>query len=259
MTAEALKIIRKIERPVKAVVFDAYGTLFDVHSAIRNVSAPVRQAEKVVSSPDRQAEGAWDATDPGDKAQAVSVLWRDKQLQYTWLRSLMGDYVPFHQITADGLDYALQTHGFATDGPLRDRLLAAYDRLSCYPEVPEVLEALRGAGFPTAILTNGSPQMIDAAVQNAGLTEAFDALLSVDSLQVYKPDPRVYQLACDRFEAAAAEIVFLSSNAWDVAGAAHFGFQVIHVNRFGQPPEGLPGEPLAIVRDLSPLPAMLAD
>ena len=218
---------------IGACVFDAYGTLFDVHSAVGKGGSAL-----------------------GDKAAGVSDLWRQKQLEYTWLRSLMGVHVNFRQVTRDGLDYALASHG-VEDTALRDRLLALYDDLDAYPEVPETLAALKAAGLKTAILSNGSPDMLTAAVASAGLGESLDALLSVEDVGIFKPDHRVYQLAVDRLEISVPRICFLSSNAWDANGAAHFGFKVAWINRFNKQPERLPGEPAAVIHRLDELPGLL--
>ncbi len=218
---------------VVACVFDAYGTLFDVHSA----AAKCRD-------------------DLGDKADQVSNTWRLKQLQYTWLRSLMREYAPFWQVTGEALDFALDETGLS-DPDLREKLMDMYLALNCYAEVPSVLETLRTGGFKTAILSNGSPDMLSSAVENAAIGDRLDAVLSVDTLGVYKVDPRVYAMATDRFDCAPESICFMSSNAWDAHAAAHFGFQVAWVNRFGQPPEQLPGTPRAEIETLEGLPPLL--
>jgi len=218
---------------IKACVFDAYGTLFDVHSAVGRHRARL-----------------------GDKADAVSDTWRNKQLQYTWLRSLMGKYIPFWQVTQDALDYAMQAHGVA-DPALRQDLCDAYLSLDCYPEVPATLKTLQDAGLKTAVLSNGSPDMLNAAVQSSGLNELLDAGLSVDSLGIYKPDMRVYQIACDHFGLQPAEVSFQSSNAWDAYAAASFGFQVAWCNRFGQAHERLPDSPDAEITTLAELPEIV--
>lgn len=219
--------------PIEACVFDAYGTLFDVAAA----AARCRD-------------------DLHGKADQLAEVWRLKQLQYTWLRSLMRRYVDFTQVTGDALDYALAAVGI-DDPPLRDRLLALYMELDAYPEVPEMLRRLRAGGLKTGILTNGSPRMIDAAVASAGLGDLLDAVLTVDALGIYKPDPSVYRLAPDRFGLPTERIAFMSSNAWDAAAAADFGMTVIWINRFGQPPERLPGTPVAELKSLEALPALL--
>lgn len=212
---------------VRVCVFDAYGTLFDVHSAAG------RHASRL-----------------GAAAAPLSATWRTKQLEYTWLRSLMRRYAPFSRVTADALDYALDAHD-VEDAGLREALLDAYRRLDAYPEVPAVLDALREAGFGTAILSNGDAPMLEAAVEAAGLAGRLDAVLSVDAIGTYKPDPSVYQLACTHFGAAPEEISFQSANAWDAAGAAAFGLRVVWCNRFGQKPERLPAVPDLEARDLN--------
>jgi 2-haloacid dehalogenase len=218
---------------IEACVFDAYGTLFDVHSAVGRHRGRL-----------------------GDRASAVSALWRTKQLEYSWLRSLMGRYVPFWQITADGLDFALEANG-VDDAGLREDLLNAYLGLDCYAEVPEVLGALKAAGMRTAVLSNGSPEMLSAAVESSGIAGLLDEVLSVHELGVFKPDPRVYQLACDRLRVEPAAVSFQSSNAWDAAAAATFGFRVAWVNRFGQARERLPDQPDAELETLSGLPGLV--
>ncbi len=218
---------------VKACVFDAYGTLFDVHSAVG------KHRQRL-----------------GDVADPVSGMWRTKQLEYTWLRSLMADYTDFWQITGDALDYALETHNIQ-DVSLRDDLMQAYLQLEAYPEVHGTLQALRSAGVSCSILTNGSPDMIDAAVDSAGLSDVIDHSFSVQSVGIFKPDARVYQLAVDGLGVSAAEICFQSSNSWDAVGAAHFGFNVAWINRFGQRRERLPAQPTIELGDLSQLPAIL--
>ncbi len=218
---------------IVACVFDAYGTLFDVHSAVGRHRGRL-----------------------GEKAAAVSATWRAKQLEYSWLRSLMDRYAPFWEVTADGLDFALDANGI-DDAGLRDDLLGAYLELDCYPEVPAVLSRLRAAGMRTAVLSNGSPEMLEAAVSSSGLGDSLDAVLSVHELGVFKPHPSVYQLACDRLGVAAAAVSFQSSNAWDAAAAATFGFRVAWINRFRQARERLPDGPDAELQTLDGLPALV--
>jgi 2-haloacid dehalogenase len=218
---------------VGACVFDAYGTLFDVHSA-----AARRRG------------------DLGDKADALSALWRQKQLEYSWLRSLMGAHVDFWQITGDALDYAMAAVSLDSSA-IREKLMSLYLALDAYPEVPGVLAQLKEAGLRTAILSNGSPMMLEAAVGSAGIGGHLDHVLSIEDVGIYKVSPRTYQLAVDRFGLPREAICFISSNAWDAAGAAHFGFQVVWINRFGQPRERLPGTPKAELNSLAPLPAMV--
>jgi 2-haloacid dehalogenase len=217
---------------ITACVFDAYGTLFDVHSAVRRYSNQIKESE------------------------AVSALWRAKQLEYTWLRSLMGRYVDFWQVTADALDFALETYGIS-DTVIRQDLLQAYMTLSCYSEVPDVLDRLKRKGIRCAILSNGSPQMLSSAVKNSGLSEFFDAVISVDMISQYKPDPRVYRLAVDELKVEKSKISFQSSNAWDAAGANAYGFNVVWVNRFKQKPERLNTSVDIELTDLEKLPELL--
>ncbi len=218
---------------VKACVFDAYGTLFDVHSAVRRGGQAL-----------------------GDKAAAVSDLWRTKQLEYTWLRSLMGAHVDFWQVTSDGLDFALKASGIE-DPALHDKLMHLYLSLDAYEEVKATLEVLKKGGLQTAILSNGSPKMLEAAVQSAGLADLLDANLSVEDVGIFKPDARVYQLAVDRLRVAPDEICFLSSNGWDAKGAAHFGFKVAWINRFKRETERLPGDLVTVIHRLDELPPLL--
>ena len=222
----------KIE-DIGACVFDAYGTLFDVNAA----AAQCRDAL-------------------GDKADELSALWRTRQLEYTWLRSLMQEYVEFWQVTGDGLDYALASLGIEDD-TLRQRLMDIYMRLDAYPEVKDVLTALKAGGIKTAILSNGSPKMLASAVENAGIEDVLDLSFSVDSIGIYKPHPSVYQMAVDGLDVAPKRICFMSSNAWDAAGAANFGFRVVWVNRFGQPRERIPGDPEHETTTLEALPPLL--
>jgi 2-haloacid dehalogenase len=186
----------------------------------------------------------------------VSLLWRTKQLEYTWLRSLMGRYVDFWQITGDALDFALDTYRVA-DAALKDDLMQAYLELSCYPEVPAVLNELKSRGFRCAVLSNGSPEMLGSAVKNSGLDDVFDAVISIDAIGIYKPDPRVYQMAVDQLGVRPSEIAFQSSNAWDAAGAGAVGFKVAWINRFGQQPERLSIVADAELKDLTALPGLL--
>ncbi len=218
---------------IKACVFDAYGTLFDVHSA----AARCRD-------------------DLGDKADALSALWRQKQLEYTWLRSLMAAHADFWQVTGDALDYAMAATGLE-DAALREKLMALYLALDAYPEVPQTLERLRQSGMRTAILSNGSTMMLGAAVDSAGIAAHLDHVLSVEDVGIFKVARQTYQLAVDRLGLRPSEICFMSSNAWDAAGAAHFGLQVVWINRFGQPRERLPGKPRAELQSLHALPELV--
>lgn len=226
MSADAFQACR-------ACVFDAYGTLLNVHAATAREAATL-----------------------GDVAQDLSNLWRQKQLEYTWLRSLMGAYVDFWQLTQDGLDYALETHGI-DDKELRQRLLDLYWSLEAYPDGEAALGRLRAGGKKTAILTNGSPEMIEAACASNGLASQLDRILTVAPLGIFKPDASVYQLAVDELGVAKEEICFVSSNAWDARGAAHFGFKVAWLDRFGKLPDRLPGDFSAVIKDLDALPPLL--
>jgi len=215
---------------IKACVFDAYGTLFDISSIAR---------------------GAQDVL--GEQWQTLSDLWRSKQMQYSWLRGLAGHHADYWQVTSDALDFAMKT--LKIDDPiLRQRLMSLHYCLSPYLEVPPVLQQLKAAGMKLAILSNGTPDMLDSAVENAGLAGLFDTVISVEEIGVYKPHPSVYGLAPARLGIAPDEICFLSANSWDAYSAKAFGFQVLWCNRFGQVPENLPATPDAEISDLSPLP-----
>ncbi len=219
---------------IAACVFDAYGTLFDVHSAAGRCR-------------DELAE----------KCDAVSQLWRQKQLEYTWLRSLMGRHEDFWQVTSDALDFSLATHGI--DNPdLRARLMQLYLDLDAYPDALPALERLRESGMKTAILSNGSPTMLTAAVKSGGLTGLFDAVLSVEAVKIFKPHHTVYQLAVDALHVPVPAIAFFSSNGWDIAGAAVFGLHTIWINRAGLTPEVLPGTPNLELRSLADVPDLVA-
>ncbi len=231
MTSET---VRRLEG-VRACVFDAYGTLFDFASA----AARCRDV-------------------PKEKRAALTTLWRDKQLQYTWLRSLQNRYADFWQVTGDALDFALESLGLDAPGR-RERLMELYLGLEPFPEVPEVLRALRARGFKTAILSNGSPAMLEALVQRSALGDMLDALLSADAVGVFKTHPKVYQYALDALGLPAQAIAFQSSNAWDAHGASDFGMRVVWCNRYGQRRERLPGAPDFEVRTLAELPGLLAE
>ena len=218
---------------VSACVFDAYGTLFDLASAAKRCRDLL-----------------------GDNTDKLTALWRDKQLQYTWLRTLQGRHADFWQVTADALDFALETLAIDRSGT-RERLMNLYLTLDVFPEVPDVLRQLKQAGLRTAILSNGSPKMLDAVVRAAGLEKLLDTVLSVEEVGVYKPHPKVYQLAVDRLGIPARAIAFQSSNAWDAYAAAAFGMQVVWCNRYGQRPERLPGSPDRIVMTLADLPPLV--
>jgi 2-haloacid dehalogenase len=218
---------------IKACVFDAYGTLFNYASAA--------------------AQGRGDTSIDLEK---LTTVWREKQLQYTWLRALEGRHADFWTVTADALDFALDMLGL--DNPvLRDRLMAAYLSLEPFPEVRETLRSMKQAGYRTAILSNGTPEMLQRAVENAKIGPLLDAILSVEEVGIYKPHPKVYQLAVDRLEVPRESIVFLSSNAWDAYAASAFGVRVVWCNRYGQKPERLPGRPDRVIQSLKELPGLL--
>jgi 2-haloacid dehalogenase len=204
---------------IEACVFDAYGTLFDVNSAARSCQESL-----------------------GEKWQPLAELWRAKQLQYTWLRGLAGRHADFWQVTGDALDFALSTLQLE-DPVLRARLMNLYLILNAYPEVPDTLTRLKAAGMKLAILSNGTPAMLTAAVANAGITHLIDVILSVEEVQVYKPHPSVYRLACDRLNVVASGICFLSSNGWDAYSAKAFGLRTLWCNRFSQALERIPETP----------------
>ncbi len=219
---------------IAVCVFDAYGTLFDVHSAVA--------AHALTIGPD---------------AAALSALWRTKQLEYSWTRSLMGRHADFWQLTGEALDFSLASLRVKND-VLRGKLLDAYRTLKAYPEVAGVLERLRSRGLKTAILSNGSPQMLADAVQAAGIDPLLDEVLSVEEVGVFKPDERVYETVCKRFQVSRDQVCFQSSNAWDVAGAKMFGFKVVWVNRGSQTKEYAFAEPDAVLTSLVALPDVAA-
>ena len=224
--------------PITTCIFDAYGTLFDVGAAARAAAG----------EPGREVfAGRW---------QEVAEQWRRKQLAYSWLRQITGDYVDFWQVTQDALDWTLEATGLADEG-LRARLLELYRQLDAYPEVPEVLRALNGTGRTCAILSNGAPEMLGAAVRSARLGGLLADVLSVDAIGVYKPDARVYDTVSDRFGCARDQVLFVSSNGWDAAGAAGYGFVTVWANRRGEPVDRLPARPHHTLPDLSGLPELV--
>jgi 2-haloacid dehalogenase len=218
---------------VEACVFDLYGTLLDVGSAV------AREAGAV-----------------GPRADELSTLWRRKQLEYSWLRSLMRRHADFWQLTRDALDHSLDALGLEA-ASLRERLLEAYGRLAAYPEVPPVLAALRGLGRPPAVLSNGSPAMLEQSLSAAGLTGLVDPVLSVEAVGVFKPAPEAYGLATRALGLSTARIAFFSSNGWDVHGAASFGLRAVWVNRGRQAAERLPAGPVLVLPDLAAVPVLV--
>ena len=209
-----------------AYVFDAFGTLLDIHAASRKHSVLL-----------------------GENASKVSDLWRKKQLEYTWLRSLMGVHVDFWEITKDALSYALECFEIAQLEHF-DELCASYLEIPCYAEVPRLLKNLKNQGHKIVILSNGSPFMINSAVNANNLQDLFDEIISVEDVGIYKPDRKVYSLVEEKLGVIPEKTNFFSSNAWDVAGASVFGFSVVWVNRFNQPAERLPGMPRLTVKNL---------
>lgn len=215
-----------------AYVFDAYGTLFDVHAAVR------RHAGEI-----------------GPDGQALSEIWRAKQLEYSWVRTLMGSYRDFWQLTEEALDYAFLKVPTA-DPALRGKLLDAYWRLDCFPEVPAVLAALKAAGGRIAILSNGSPAMLESAVKSAALDTVVDEVFSVDEIGRYKTVPDVYEMVTTAWRLYPQSVSFQSSNRWDVAGAHKFGFRTVWINRTGQPNEYRDHPPALILPSLNGLEAL---
>jgi 2-haloacid dehalogenase len=214
-------------------VFDAYGTLYDFNSAVARHRAAI-----------------------GPKADALSEMWRTKQIQYTWLRNSMAAYAPFWQVTGEALDNCLAAHGIA-DPSVREKLLGAYLALDPFPEVPTMLNRLKRGGLRLAILSNGNPEMLDPMVKASGLADRFEAVISVDAAKVFKVDPKAYRLVEAHCDVKPDKVCFLSSNCWDAHGAAHFGFRSIWVNRAGAPDDNLPGKIATQIKDLSHLPALL--
>ncbi len=225
--------------PITTCVFDAYGTLFDVAAAAREAAA----------EPGREAFAAnW---------PAIARTWRLKQLQYTWLRATAGVHQDFWTVTENGLDYALEEQGLADPG-LRARLLQLYWELSAYPEVPAMLKALKAAGWNTAILSNGTPDMLEGAVAAAGIGDVLDACLSVQSLGVFKPHRSVYGLVGEYFGCPASDVLFVSSNCWDACAGAGYGFTAAWANRAGEPMDRLPWKPQHVIGDLTTIPDIAA-
>lgn len=218
---------------IEICVFDAYGTLYDFNSAV------ARHRDAI-----------------GPKADALSEMWRTKQIQYTWLRNSMSAYAPFWQVTGEALDNCLATFGI-TDRSVREKLMGAYLALAPFPEVPAMLDKLKKAGKRLAILSNGNPEMLDPMVEASGLADKFEAVISVDAAKVFKVDPRTYDLVKKQTGVSADKVCFLSSNCWDAHGAALYGFKTLWVNRGGLPEDNLPGTVVAHIKDLSHLPAMI--
>lgn len=219
--------------PINTCVFDAYGTLFDVNAAAR------QEAKN-----DPRLTEVW---------PQLARDWRSKQLEYTWLRATAGRHTDFWQVTQDGLDWAMEAAAL-DDANLRERLLALYWELPAYPEVPEMLAALKSQGRNTAILSNGSPDMLNGAIQSAGITGTLDAALSVEDVGVFKPHDTVYDLVQKRFPGDRADVLFVSSNGWDACAAAGYGFTTVWVNRMGLPMDRLYAQPHHVIKDLTTIP-----
>ena len=214
-------------------VFDAYGTLLDVDAAAREAAAePGMEALK-------------------DNWLSIAKGWRERQLRYSWLCSMMGRYDDFWELTSRALDATLEEHGLASEEKVRDRLLSLYGELSAYEEVPGLLADLKASGHKLAVLSNASPNMLETATKAAGIYQYFDALLSVDTLKCYKPTPAVYGLVTDHFSCNPSEVSFFSSNNWDISGAGAFGFKTIWVNRSGAAWDRLPSFPDKIVNSIA--------
>ncbi|SFR38281.1 haloacid dehalogenase type II [Litoreibacter janthinus] len=225
--------------PITTCVFDAYGTLFDVSAAAR-LAAEEPGRDKLAA--------CW---------QKVANDWRLKQLQYTWLRAVTGDHADFWDVTQNGLDWAMEANGLE-DPELRERLLALYWELRAYKEVPFMLAHLKAAGMNTAILSNGSPNMLDGAVSSAGIGENLDDVLSVEDVGVFKPHASVYDLVGKRFDCSKDEVLFVSSNGWDAGCATGYGFTTAWVNRAGEPMDRLPWKPAHVLSDLTTIPELAA-
>ena len=213
-------------KEIKACIFDAYGTLFDVNSACRELSKEV-----------------------GHNWESLASLWRLRQVEYTWLRNSMNEYIDFWQITSDALDYAMETLEIENI-KLKQDLLALYLKLEAYPEVKDLLKKLKQKGFKTGILSNGSIKMLNSAVDNANIRDLLDGILSVEECEIYKPSKKVYDLVEKNIKVKKENVMFFSSNAWDMHAASNYGFNTIWVNRFNAKLERLPGKPNNIVNSL---------
>mgnify|MGYP001190599414 CR=1 FL=1 len=218
---------------IKACVFDAYGTLLDVNSAARRC-----------------------ANEPGREKFAefwpvISAQWREKQLSYSWLLTILKKYADFWEITENALDYALDSVGLSFDAELKKRLLKLYAELESYSEVRSVLSDLKEKSISCSILSNGSRSMLNSAIQSSGIEAFIDIVMSVDDVRTFKPDPLVYRLVTDNLHYERKEVLFISSNGWDIVGAASYGFQTMWINRFGAPVDRLPFKPDSIASDLT--------
>jgi 2-haloacid dehalogenase len=220
--------------PIDACIFDAYGTLFDINAAAKRHAAAL-----------------------GEGWTEVSATWRRKQLEYSWLRSLMGDYADFWQVTREALLYALAAHGHEDNG-LVEKLMTSYRTLESYPDATSTLAWMKHIGLKIIILSNGTQAMLADAIAASHLDRLVDGVLSVGAVGIYKPHPRVYQLAVDRLGIAKGRICFVSSNGWDAAGAAHYGFRTVWINRNDDPRERLPAAPEIEITALAELQPLIA-
>lgn len=225
---------------VNICIFDAYGTLFDVTSATRIVANEEEYSSFL------------------NHSVKVSNSWRIKQLEYSWLRNIMHEYIDFWQITKDALDFALEENQIKNE-KLRQRLLDVYWNLSAYPEAQDILTTLKANNIQTGILSNGSKQMLNSAVVSANLKNYLDKIISIDGIEIYKPDPKVYQMVLDQFNCKIEEVLFISSNGWDIAGASKFGFTTLWVNRNLIPKDRLTFMPNKITNNLSTIPNILKE
>jgi 2-haloacid dehalogenase len=218
---------------ITTCVFDAYGTLFDVNAACRELSKEV-----------------------GDKWNELSSLWRLRQVEYTWLRNSMEEYIDFWKITSDALDYAMETLNIKNI-KLKENLLSLYLKLEAYPEVKSVLGNIKNMGLKTAILSNGNKKMLESAVSNAKIQNLINEILSVDDCKIYKPSSKVYDLVERKMGVKNEQVLFFSSNAWDMHAASNYGFKTIWVNRFQGKLEKLPGKPHKIINSLEQIEKIL--
>jgi len=223
---------------ITTCIFDAYGTLFDVDAAAREVAKEPGQS---------QLAAVWGT---------LSQDWRAKQLEYSWLRAIGGRHIPFWQVTQDALDWAMENNGLA-DNALRAKLLSVYKECPAFPEVAAMLKALKEKDMNIALLSNGSPDMLVAAVRSAGIGEYLDDVLSVEEVEIFKPHNLVYDMVWDRFDVPQSEVLFASSNGWDAAGAAGYGFATVWVNRKGLPHDRLWAEPHRTLPDLKTIPDLV--
>ena len=213
---------------VKAIIFDAYGTLFDVNSAAEKCKDKI-----------------------GDKWESFADFWRTTQLEYTWLRSLMKRHKDFWQITEDSLDKSMKA--FSIDPSMKNELMNLYKVLSPFKEVPETLKKLKGKNFKLAILSNGTPSLLDELVKSNNLDKLFDDIFSIEEVGIYKPDSRVYDLPIKKYKIKNSEVMFLSANTWDVSGGGNYGYQSIWVNRNNNIFDNLDFNPSNQIKDLTEL------